>query len=122
MKKCNFRAREYVSNKKRTDSLYRLKCNIRSLITNSFKSKFTKKARKTIEILGCDYSTFKIYIESQFTEDMNWDNYAIYWQLDHIKPISWAKSEEEMYELSHYTNFQPLFWLDNIKKGNKFEG
>jgi hypothetical protein len=50
---------------------------------------------------------------------MYWENYADYWQLDHKIPISWAKNEEEVYELNHYTNFQPLFWKENISKGNR---
>ena len=117
----NEKSREYVKNKKENDPLYKLKCNIRCLITQSFKYKYTEKAKKTVEILGCNFETFKSYIESQFTDDMNWDNYAIYWQLDHKKPISWAESEEDVYLLNHYTNFQPLFWLDNIRKGNRWE-
>jgi hypothetical protein len=112
---------EYVKNRKDADPLYRLTCNIRTLITQSFKGQFTKKAKKTIEILGCDFETFKEHIESQFTDDMNWDNYASYWQLDHKTPISWSESEEDVYKLNHYTNFQPLFWKDNISKGNRWE-
>ena len=41
---------------------------------------------------------------------MCWDNYATYWAVDHIIPISWAKTEEEVYRLNHYSNFQPLDW------------
>ena len=53
---------------------------------------------------------------------MCWNNYATYWQLDHIIPISWAKTEEDVYKLNHYSNFQPLNWLKNIKKSNKYSG
>jgi len=116
----NKKNREYIRNKKSNDPLYRLICSIRNLISQSFKLQFTKKSKKTIEILGCDFETFKEYIESQFTDEMNWDNYASYWQLDHKIPISWSEKEEDVYELNHYTNFQPLFWRDNISKGNKW--
>ena len=51
---------------------------------------------------------------------MNWDNYASYWQLDHKIPISWSNTELEVYELNKYTNFQPLYWKDNITKGNRW--
>ena len=27
----------------------------------------------------------------------------------------------EVYELNHYTNFQPLFKTDNLSKGNRYE-
>jgi 5-methylcytosine-specific restriction endonuclease McrA len=49
---------------------------------------------------------------------MNWDNYGntcgtelkynCSWDLDHIVPISYAKTEEEIYILNHWSNFQPL--------------
>lgn len=64
----------------------------------------------------------KCNIEKDITHFFNDKSYAIYWQLDHIVPISWAKSEKEVYELNKYTNFQPLEWNENIKKSNKFSG
>lgn len=118
--KYNENTRQYIQNRKESDPIYKLKCAIRTLISQSFKGQFTKKSKKTIEILGCDFITFSDYIESQFTENMNWDNYAEYWQLDHKIPISWARTEEEVYRLNHYSNFQPLHWKDNISKGNRW--
>ena len=117
----NEKNREYIKKRKENDPLFKLTCSIRTLITQSFKGQFTTKAKKTIEILGCDFETFKEHIETQFTDDMNWDNYASYWQLDHKTPISWSECEEDVYKLNHYTNFQPLFWKDNISKGNRWE-
>lgn len=35
---------------------------------------------------------------------------------------TWAKTEDEVYELNHYTNFQPLYWVDNYAKGNRWCG
>lgn len=49
---------------------------------------------------------------------MTLDNYGE-WHLDHIIPISSAKTEEEVIKLNHYTNFQPLWAEDNWNKGNK---
>ena len=109
----------YVNEKLQTDELFKLKFNIRSLIRNAFNRKFTTKSKKTIEILGCSFDEFKIYLESKFDVNMNWENQGTYWHLDHIIPISSAKTEEDVYRLNHYTNFQPLFWLDNLKKSNK---
>lgn len=112
--------RDYIS-KKLEDPLFNLIFKVRSLIRNSFKRKFTHKSKKTIEILGCSFEEFKLHLESQFDENMNWDNHGSYWHIDHIKPISLAQNEKEVYDLNHYTNFQPLFWLDNITKSNKYE-
>ena len=59
---------------------------------------------------------------------MNWGNYGggnkkyynISWDLDHIIPLSIANTEEELYKLNHYTNFQPLCSKINgtIKRNN----
>lgn len=112
---------EYCKNRREVDSLYKLKLNIRSLILISFKNQFTKKSKKTVDILGCSYEDFKLYLESKFDENMNWGNHGSYWHIDHIKPISLAKNEKEVYDLNHYSNFQPLYWLDNLVKGNKYD-
>ena len=65
--------------------------------------------------MGVSYNEFKVYIENQFLEGMTWDNHGE-WHLDHKRPISWAKSEDEIYELNHYSNFQPLWSIDNLLK------
>jgi len=111
---------EYIKEKMSNEPLFKLKFNIRTLIRNSIKRQFTEKSKKTIEILGCTYEEFKIYLESQFDENMNWENQGSYWHMDHIKPISLATSKDEVYKLNHYTNFQPLYSLDNLIKGNKY--
>lgn len=111
---------EYCKDRKVKDPFYKLRLGIRSLILVSFRNQFTTKSKKTIEILGCSFDEFKIHLESQFDDKMNWDNQGTYWHMDHIIPISSAQTEEEVYRLNHYTNFQPLYWLDNLKKGSKY--
>lgn len=113
---------EYTRNRRLIDPIFRFTNNVRSLIYTSFKQQYTKKAKKTIEILGCTFEQFKVHLESKFTPEMNWDNQGSYWELDHITPISWAKTEQEVYALNHYTNFQPLTCVDNMAKGNRYAG
>ena len=101
-----------------TDSLYKLTCNIRGLIKQGFKKNKYMKISKTQEILGCSFDEFKLYLESKFESWMNWENMGnpkdgVYemnktWDLDHIIPISSAKTEDDVIKLNHYTNFQPL--------------
>ena len=57
-------------------------------------------------------------IETKFKKGMSFENHGE-WHLDHIYPISLAKSEEEVIKLNHYTNFQPLWSEDNLRKSNK---
>jgi hypothetical protein len=97
------------------DTLYRLKYCLRSLVNSSIKRKGFKKNTKTEIIIGLNFSEFKLYLESKFEPWMNWKNYGLYngdfnfgWDIDHIIPISTSKSEEELLNLNHYTNLQPL--------------
>jgi hypothetical protein len=66
-------------------------------------------------ILGCTFEEFKLYLENKFEPWMNWENQGKYngelnhgWDLDHIIPISSAKTEEEVLRLNNYLNYQPL--------------
>jgi hypothetical protein len=105
----------------KNDPLFKLRKTIKSLIYSSIKNGgFAKKSRSN-EILGTSYNEFKLFIENKFLEGMTWDNHGD-WHLDHITPISWAKTEDEIYKLNHYSNLQPLWKEDNLSKGNKYEG
>jgi hypothetical protein len=112
---------DYEQSRKIKDPLYKLKCSIGKLISVSLRSRnYTKKSR-TYEILGCSYEEFKLHIERQFIDGMNWENKGRYgWHIDHIKPLCLASSEEELIQLNHYTNLQPLWWYDNLKKGKTY--
>lgn len=98
-----------------TDSIFKLKLNIKVLIGQSIKRKGFGKKGKTIDILGCTYEEFKNHMESKFENWMNWSNSGFYngeynygWDIDHIIPISSAKTEEDVIKLNHYSNLQPL--------------
>jgi len=88
------------------------------LILSSFNRKGYSKKSKTKEILGIDFNGFMKHIESQFKDGMSWHNRGG-WELDHIIPVSLGKTEEEIIKLNHYSNFQPLWREDNLKKSNK---
>lgn len=68
---------------------------------------------------------FKSYLESKFETWMNWENRGLYngelnygWDIDHIIPLSSAKTEDDIIKLNHYSNLQPLCSYTNryIKK------
>ena len=118
IKKINKQRKKYSKNRRETDPLFKLNGNIKNRILKSIKNNSYTKKSKTFEILGCTYEEFKHYLERQFTAGMSWENQGE-WHLDHIYPVSLAKDEEELIKLNHYTNFQPLWALENIIKGNK---
>jgi hypothetical protein len=100
--------------------IYRLTKNLRTRIPNALNGKI--KYKGTIQLLGCTISQLKKYLEKQFTDKMNWENYGTYWHVDHIKPCSLFNllNESEQMECFHYTNLQPLEAQENLKKYNKF--
>jgi hypothetical protein len=110
--------KKYQKNRRQIDPLFKLKTNIRSLIRLSIiNNNYTKKS-KTFEILGCECKEFKQHLERQFKKGMTWENQGE-WHLDHIYPVSLAKDEQELIKLNHYTNFQPMWAVENMSKGNK---
>ncbi len=51
---------------------------------------------------------------------MTWDNWGLKtWNIDHRTPIASAKTIEELEALFHFSNLQPLWWIDNIRKSAK---
>jgi hypothetical protein len=111
---------KYNYNKKRreTDILFNLKNNISHRVREFLKLKKITKKNKTFEIVGCSPQFLKEHLENQFVDGMTWDNRSE-WHIDHIIPLSSAKIEDELYKLCHYTNLQPLWAEDNLKKSNK---
>jgi hypothetical protein len=67
--------------------------------------------------LGISIPEFRAYIAGKFTSGMSWDNYGE-WHLDHIKPLkSFDLTDVEQAKAAvHFSNYQPLWALDNQRK------
>jgi hypothetical protein len=125
--KIKIQKRKWNKLQKEINVLYNLPQLISSSFRKSFKRSGFSKKSKSIEILGCSFEEFKLYLESKFEPWMTWENKGLYngelnygWDIDHIIPISSATTEEEIIKLNHYTNLQPLCSKVNrdIKKDN----
>jgi hypothetical protein len=89
-----------------------------TLIANALSNQGYKKTAKSAEILGCTFEHFKLHIEQQFTLGMSWNNRSE-WHIDHIIPLSFARSEQELLLLNHYSNLRPFWSNDNqVKAGS----
>ena len=110
---------DYQKNRKKYDYIFKIAHNMRVRMSVFLKSNNITKNNKTFEVVGCSPEFLKEYLEKQFKEGMSWDLMGTHIHIDHIIPLSSAKTEEEVYELCHYTNLQPLWAEDNLKKGSK---
>jgi hypothetical protein len=108
---------EWRKKKLKTDGFFRMKRRLRDRIRDYMKGEVIGK--KTKEIVGLDYEEFKNYISSKFLNGMTWENYGE-WHLDHIVPLCEAKNIDELFKLNYYTNLQPLWAEDNLKKNRKY--
>jgi hypothetical protein len=104
----------------KTDPLYKLIYNTRARLRIFYKASNIKKTNKTFKMVGCTPEFLKQHLEKQFKPGMSWKNNTKNgWHIDHIVPISLAMSSEDVEKLSHYTNLQPMWATENLKKGNK---
>lgn len=112
---------KWNAEKRKNDPIYKLIINSRCRIYDFLKKRNISKSNKTFFIIGCTPQFLKEFLEKQFQDGMNWDNYGLYgWHIDHIIPLSSAKNKEDIYKLCHYSNLQPLWCYQNLKKSDKF--
>jgi len=104
----------------KTDPLYKLIFNTRARLRMFCKASNIKKTNKTFKMVGCTPEFLKQHLEKQFKPGMTWkNNTRDGWHVDHRVPISLAMSLEDVEKLSHYTNLQPMWATENLKKGNR---
>jgi hypothetical protein len=111
------RDRRYYNNRYKNNPLYRIVHNLRHRVWEAVKN----KCGNTMELTGCSKDDLMKHLESQFTEGMTFENYGK-WHIDHIRPCtSFNLSDpEEQKKCFHWTNLQPLWAADNIRKSNKY--
>lgn len=85
----------------------------------AIRDQLASKSSPTFKLLGCSVEDLMIHLESMFAEGMNWNNYGK-WHVDHIRPcVSFNLFDpEEQKRCFHFTNLQPLWALDNYRKGD----
>lgn len=111
---------QYWKNKRKTDEIYHIGAVVRSRVNMALKRDKASKSGNTETLLGCSIKQLKQHLEKQFAHGMSWENQGE-WHIDHIIPCSSFNliNPEEQKKCFHYTNMQPLWASDNIKKGNK---
>jgi hypothetical protein len=113
---------EYYKKKYKTSPTYKFSVIIKKRIHKGLKNVGHKKQSSSEKLLGCSFEEAHSYITSLFKEGMTWKNHGYRgWHIDHVVPIASFNlaDPEEQKKCFHYTNLQPLWAEENLKKGSK---
>ena len=113
--KRNAQIKAYRKKRMSTDPLYKFKCDTRILINNSFTRRGFKKGSRTEKILCCTFEYLLEYLKPPRDFFTNRSNYHI----DHIIPLSTAKTKKAVIRLCHYTNLRIITAQENLEKSDK---
>lgn len=112
---------KYKKRRLERDKIYALKERARKTLVDSFLRRGYTKNSKSQEILGCDWNTFANHLFKTWEKRYGTVYAGEDYHIDHIIPLSEAKTEDEVIKLCHYTNLQLLRPSDNLSKSNKIE-
>jgi hypothetical protein len=110
----------YRANRRKTDTEYKILCNIRTRIRMALKK--SSKGGRTTELIGCTIPELRRHLSKQFKPGMSWDNYGE-WHIDHIIPcacfnLSFLNQQKECF---NYKNLRPMWAVENLRKGAKLD-
>jgi len=121
-KQINKQTSDYKVARCKVDPEFKILKTLRTRLWHALKNQKADKKYRTKQLTGCELPFLKGFLEAKFTEGMSWENHGE-WHLDHIKPCCSfdLKNEEEQKKCFHYTNLQPLWAVENLSKGGKYE-
>jgi len=110
--------RRYCAKKRKHDPMYRILANLRSRISCALKNGY--KSNRTETLIGCSILQLADHLSEHFQPGMSMENYG-QWHVDHKTPCAFfdlSKSTQQR-KCFNYTNLQPLWAKDNLRKGSK---
>jgi len=116
------RENEYNKRRYKNDTEFRLRKALRQRLYQALNG--NGKTSSVLDNLGCTVEELKSHLESKFQPGMTWDNHGKDgWHIDHIVPLaSFNLSDfDELKKACHYTNLQPLWAKDNLRKGARLD-
>ncbi len=103
----------------RSKPISRIKCHLRGRIRELVVLGRAARGLSKSKLVGCTAPELTAHLEAQFVSGMTWDNYGK-WHIDHIRPLASFNllDVDELSTSCHYTNLQPLWAEDNLKKSS----
>lgn len=113
------RRRAYWRRRPQVDPVFRLKLNLRVRLRDALKGQ--SKSARTLELIGCDINFLRRWLEAKFQPGMTWENYGE-WHVDHIMPCASFDLSDPVQQRTcfRWTNLQPLWAADNIRKSDNY--
>ena len=113
----------YNSVRCKVDPQFRLSCCLRSRVLVALSRQNARKSGRTFKLVGCTLKELVSRLEAMFLDGMSWENRSK-WHIDHIVPLSRfdLTDHEQQAAAFHYTNLQPLWAEDNLRKSDKLPG
>jgi hypothetical protein len=112
--------KQWCRSKRETDPAFRLSKNLSRQIRKSIHK--SKDGYHWEDLLGYTLKDLMGHLEKLFKLGMTWQNMGL-WHIDHIRPVSsfnfTSYEDKEFKECWSLNNLQPLWALENMKKGNK---
>lgn len=123
-----YKKKHKTGRKENMSVVERIKHLIRSRVHGALSGR--SKSNSVLSTLGCSALELKAYIESRFHPhpvtgtSMNWSNLGRgdstleVWQVDHLIPLKSVDLTDPVLfaKVCHYTNLQPLWQIEHIKK------
>lgn len=113
-----------IIERRRRDPILRLKMVLRTRLGHAIKGR--SKSGPTLGYIGCTVEHLRTHIESLWLPGMSWENYGLKgWHIDHRQPLAafnlfdqfGNENTAQICAAMHFTNLQPLWAADNIRKG-----
>lgn len=112
--------KEWSKNKAKNDPIYKMSLVARRMLHRALGVAGQVKYKRTKDYLPYSYEELVLHLESKFADGMTWGNYGE-WHIGHIKPINFYVKigVTDPAIINALENLQPLWAIDNMKKGNK---
>jgi hypothetical protein len=107
---------DYARNRRMNDPVFKITENLRRRVRKVLVG--DSKSASIMHLIGCSANELRCHIEKQFAVGMTWENYGD-WHLDHVMPCASYNlaDKEQQKECFNYKNLQPLWAVDNLRKG-----